>query len=220
MAAKKRRTQHRGARHVAKRYAGKTEKEWRDWGAEFGKGIDRGSKNFSEGMERLGEDFGKHMEKHGKRMCCRNWSETFGLMGPLIRSLVGIILLLIVIWILNFVSYSASSSFVFMLSNFLSINIPWFFLASFFFGYCDYLSLRNRRSYWLVSPIVNSLKVVFVLWILASILNLSGIYTGTSIIIEFSNFVLVSLPALFSVLVILGYAFEIIIKMFKMWYKK
>jgi hypothetical protein len=210
---------HKSAKPKANLYAGKTEK---DWGVEFGKGIDKGSKSLSEGMEKWGDGFGKHVEGHEKRpkYLCRTWCySTFGFMGPLIRSIFGIIFLLIAIWFLNLASVASGSIFVSMLSNFLSVNIPWFFMASLLFGYCNYLSIRDQRGYWLIAPIVNSLKIAFVIWILVSIFNLTGIYTNNSLVQEFCSFALISLPALFSILVVLGYLFEIAFKIF-MRYRK
>lgn len=213
--AKKRKTQKR--RPSVKRYAGKTEREWRDFGADFGKGIDRGSKSFSEGMEKWGEDFGRHMEEHGRKwetVHRKWWYERFGFMGPLLGSIVNIIFLSIGIWILNFINSFVLNVFISMLSSFFFTKIYWFFLASLFFGYCNYLSTRHPKGWWLVSPVVNSLNIVFVIWILASIFNLIGTYTSSIAITSFSNFVLVSLLALLSIFIVIGYIFEIVKKIF------
>jgi hypothetical protein len=215
--AKKRKTQKR--RPSVKRYAGKTEREWRDSGAEFGKGIDKGSKSFSEGMKRWGEDFGRRMEERNKKMESR-WISTFGLIGPLLGSIFSIIFIAIGLWILNFINSFVLNVFISMLSSFFFTKIYWFFLASLFFGYCNYLSLRHPKNWWLVSPVVNSLNIVFVIWILASIFNLIGTFTSSIAITSFSNFVLVSLLALLSIFIVIGYVFEIVKKIFYLGHRR
>jgi len=221
--AKKRKTRRTPKRRIVKAksklYAGKTEREWRDWGENFGKGIDRGSRNFSEGMERWGEVFGKRMEERGKKM--ENWwITTFGFIGPLFGSIINITFIAIAIIILNFLNYLALNTFIFMISNFLSLNIYLFFLASLFFGYCNYVSIRHPKNWWLIFPIVNSLNIIFVIWILASIFSIIGIYTEVAVITSFSTFVIVSLLALFSIFVIFGYVIEISKKIFYFWHRR
>jgi len=205
-----------------KKYAGKTEKEWRDWGEDFGKGIDSGSKKFSEGMERWGDDFGKHVERHGRRMEkeWKNWwFDAFGFVGPLLVSIIGIFFLAIGIWILNFVNFSLHSIFIFMLSNFLASNIQWFFLATLFLNYAKYFS-RKYEGYWIFSPMVNSLNIVYVVWILTSIFILIGVYTGVNILTNFANFLNDNLLGLFILFALIGYIFEFTKKIFCLGCKK
>ena len=183
-----------------KKYAGKTEKEWRDWGEEFGKT-----------MEKVGEDFGKHMEGRGKQLekkCKGWWFYTFGFIGPLISSIIGILFLVIAIWFLNFANIHLFNSFISMLSDFLFSNIQFFFLASLFFGYCKYFSMRYEKNYWTVSPIVNGLNAIFVIWILVSMFIMVGAYTMTDIITNFSAFILRILWILFALFTLIGYLSE------------
>ena len=214
-----RKVQKRKISKKKKIYAGKTEREWRNMGAEFGKHLDRGSRSFSEGMEKWGEDFGKRMEERGKKMESW-WIITFGFIGPLLGSIINIIFIAIAIVILNFINSFTLNTFIFLLSNFLSIYIYWFFLASLFFGYCNYLSIKYHKRYWLISPIVNSLNIIFVIWIIASIFNIIGIYINSAGITAFSNFVLVSLLALLSIFIVLGYVFGISKKIFYLGHRR
>ena len=214
-----RKVQKRKISRKKKNYAGKTEREWRDVGAELGKHLDRGSRSFSEGMEKWGEEFGKRMEEHGRKMESW-WIVTFGFIGPLLGSIINIIFIAITIVILNFINSFTLNTFIFLLSNFLSIYIYWFFLASLFFGYCNYLPVKYHKRYWLISPIVNSLNIIFVIWIIASIFNIIGIYVNSAGITAFSNFVLVSLLALLSIFIVLGYVFEVSKKIFYLGYRR
>jgi uncharacterized membrane protein len=183
-----------------KKYAGKTEEEWREWGEEFGKQ-----------MEKLGESFGSHMERRGKKLERKYrswWFETFGFIGPLIKSVIGIFFLAIGIFILNFINIYLSNSFIFMLSDFLFTYLPLFFWASLFFGYCKYFSRIHAKIYWTISPLVDSLNIVFVIWILMSIFIMIGAYTMTDIIENFSHFLIDNLFGLFILFAIIGYVIE------------
>ena len=197
----------------SKKYVGKTTKEWRDFGEEFGKQIDKGSKNFSENMENWGKNFGEHMERHGKRWEDR-WFYSFGYIGPLIGSIFGIIFFAFGIILLNFINMHLRSVFILMLSNFFSTNIQWFFLASLFFGYCNYFSRRYSKRIWIVSPIINSLRAIFVIWILVSIFILISVYTNVNVITNFSNFIYEGLLPILLMLILIGYLIEIIKKTF------
>lgn len=189
--AKKRKVQRK------KLYARKTKREWRDRGKEFSRNIDQGSKKFSEAMER-----------HGKRWepAYRGfWFDTLGFIGPLVRSVIGIVFLVLAIWIVSYINGLISSEFVLALKNFLFAYIGIFFLASLFFGYARYFSVRRPRTYWLLSPIVNSLKVIYIIWILASVIGMVGAISAASLAVAM-------LPSLFFVFVFIGYGYEIIMK--------
>ena len=186
-----------------KRYAGKTEEEWRNWGGEFGKQ-----------MGKVGEEFGKHMERHGKewkreyRCCC--WP--FGILGPLIGSIFSIALLMIGVWLLNFINVFRIS-FVLLLTNVIFTNIHLFFVAFLFFGYAGYISKWYGKSYCIISPIVTSASVVFSLWIVMLVINLINSYVGISALSLVSNFLYANLFGFFFLFLLLFYATIIISKL-------
>ncbi|OGI12453.1 hypothetical protein A3K64_04380 [Candidatus Micrarchaeota archaeon RBG_16_36_9] len=178
-------------------YAGKTEEEWREWGEEFGKQ-----------MEKLGDSFGKDMKKRGRiveKRYRKRWFDTFGFIGPLIGSMMGIFFLAIAIWFLNFINSYLSNAFISLLSDFLFTNIPIFFLASIFFGFVKYFSRIYWKDFWIAWPIAGSLRVIFVIWILASILFLTGAYTMNDAIETLSIIVIRNLFGLFIVFAVIGY---------------
>jgi uncharacterized membrane protein len=159
------------------------------------------------------ECFGKHMERHGKEWKCF-WCDTLGFVGPLFRSIIGIVFLAFGIWLLNLINLYLSSVFIFLLSTFLLTNIHWLFLASLFFGYCNYFSRRYPRTYWLFSPIVIGLRVVFILWVLTSIFMIVSVYNNVNILEAFSRFFYENLWTAFILIVFIGYVFEFIKKIF------
>jgi len=139
------------------------------------------------------------------------WFRTFGLIGPLIGSIFGLIFLALGIWILNLINLPLGSDFISETSNFLFTNLQWFFAAFLFFGYSNYLSRRLPKTYWIVSPIISSIGVVFAIWISTWVLNLINIYANSNIIITgVSTFLYLNLWGIF---LVLGYAIIFIKKM-------
>lgn len=210
-----------------KKYAGKTEEEWRDWGGEFGKRLDKGGREFAEEMEDLGERLNKHFKSHreewgerfGRRMERRSrewgkrwdnwWFGTFGFVAPLISSIIGIMLLAFGIVLLDFIYLYVRSSFILAVSDFIFTNLHWFFAASLLFGYSNYFSKMYNKTYWIVSPIIHSTGIVIVIWILIAVLNLINEYAMSNFIAVVSNFLYSNLLGIFFVLVILGYIWVI-----------
>ena len=192
----------RKVKRKVKKYAGKTEKEWRDWGEKFGKRMDQRAKEFAEEVEDLGERFGKRMEGW--------WFRTFGFIGPLIGSIFGLICLAVGIWVLNMINLPLRSSFILAVSNFLFTNLHLFFGVFLFFGYSDYFSKRYPKTYWMISPITTSIGIVIVIWISVWILNSINTYIGSSVIESLSNFLYVNVWGIFVLFLVLGYAFAFI----------
>ena len=183
---------------------------------EFESLIEQRSKEFAEEIEDLGKRFGMHIEHETKKWEKEQdewWFRTFGLIGPLIGSIFGIVFLAIGIWILNLINLPLGSGFVLEISNFLFTNIHWFFAAFLFFGYSNYLSRRLPKTYWVVSPIISSTGVVFAIWISSWLLNLINIYANSNIITGVSNFLYLNLWGIFVVFLVLGYAIIFIKKM-------
>jgi hypothetical protein len=191
-----------------KRYAGKTEEEWRDWGEKFGKRMEKRGKEFGEEMENLSERISEHFERRGKEWAeeCKDWwFGTLGFIGPLIGSIFGVVCLAFGVWVLKFINLPLNSSFISSLSNFILTNLHWFFAIFLFFGYNDYFSKRYPKTYWIISPFTNSIGVIFVVWIAVWILNLINKFTDSAVISFVSNFLYLNLLRIFFVFLVLGY---------------
>lgn len=203
----------KASRREIKRYAGKSREEWRVWGEEFGKNVD----NFSEEMQGLRRRFDKRMEKRDR--CCEGghrhwWFSTFGFIGPLIGGIVGIIFLLLGVWILNLINTPFGSGFVSAISSFFLYNISWFFIASVLFGYDYYFRKIYPRSYWIFSPIVGSVRAIFVIYVLISLLAIASEFTGV-IFSNLTNFFYTNIFGLFIFFLFIGYVIEIIKNSFR-----
>ena len=182
-----------------KRYAGKTEKEWKEWGEEFG-----GQ------MEKLGKEFGRHIERRGKEWE-NEWWWSFGLLGPFIGSIFGIIFLVFGLWLLNLINVFRIS-FISMLSSTVFANLHWFFAAFLFFGYGGYFSKKIGKDYWIFSPIISSIGIVFALWISTLVINLINFYANNSALAFVSNLLYSNLLAFFFLFLVLLYVAELINK--------
>jgi hypothetical protein len=220
----KKRSKAKSSYKESKVYAGKTREEWRDWGEEFGMGLDKGGKEFGKSMEEMGGRIREHVKSHrGEWREWRRerrgrlhdwWFGTFGLIAPLLGSVFGIVLLLLGILALNIINLSARSYFVYAVSAFLFSNLYLFFAVSLLMGYGKYFS-RRYGVFWIVSPFIKSIGITFVIWIAIFVLDLINVYSGSSFIAAVSNFLRVNLLGIFVVLVVLGYVFEFFIRV--MW---
>jgi len=183
-----------------KRYAGKTEKEWRDWGERFGKRMEKIGKVFGEEMEDFTERVAKHAEhKHWERRFKEKCFGPFGVFGPFFSSIFGILLVLILYWVLSWVNFHVGNTFTYGLANFLNIYMPWIFLVFLFFNYTDYFSKKYWRNFWMIRPITTSIKIIIFILFLVLIFNLASVFQSLS------NFLYTNILNFFVFFLIIGY---------------
>jgi len=192
-----------------KKYAGKTEEEWRDWGEEFGKTLAKRGKDFAEEMENLSEKFSKRAERRSKEF--REdwkfwWFKTFGFIGPLIVSIFGVVIISLGVLALKFVNLPLNSNFISALSNFIFSNLYWIFAAFLAFNYLEYFSKRYAKTYWMISPIIGSIGILVMIFVAVWILNFINIFAQSNFIFYFSNFLYTNMIGIFFVFLVLGYA--------------
>jgi hypothetical protein len=214
---------------MAKKEAKKTKSRGHtddEWGERFGRKMERVGKKFGTRMEKqgrdfgeevgeLGEEFGGHM-KHKGKVWEGEWEyRSFGFLGllwPIIGSIFTLIFLAVGIWILNFINLSLKSYFIFQVSSFLFSNLYLFFAFSLFFGYARYFRRRFRSVYWLLSPVVSALMIIFLIWIFIFLLDLMNFYVGSVFIQSIAGFLRANFAGIFILFAVLGYAFEIMKK--------
>jgi len=132
--------------------------------------------HFAEEVEDLGERIGRRFEYTGEK--CDTWfCRTFGVVGPLISSVFGLLIFALIVWVIGFVNFSGSS-FLLTIRSFLMTNIGLFFLIFLFFSYSSYFSKINRKSYAPFSPLVAAVGIGILLWIMGNIFSMVGDYTG------------------------------------------
>ena len=177
------------------------EEEWSDWGEKFGKRMERRGKDFGEEMSDWGERFSKRMNRRWRYW----WFDTFGFVGPLLGSIIGIIFVAIGIFILNFINLFLASSFISAVSSFLFENLNIFFAIFIFTGYNDYFSKRYRRSYWMISPITAGIGAVIAFWIIAWAIVLINTVPKFAILTTISNFLFANFLGIFLLVLVFGY---------------
>jgi len=199
-----------------KKYAGKTEEEWRNWGEKFGKRMDKvgkemgkKGKEFSKEIEGLAEKFSNYMEKKGKK-CKDRWFNVFGPIGPLVKSFFGLAWFMVGVWLLNLVNSSLQSDFILRLTYLITTHLYYFFLAFLFFAYNEYFSKKYQKFFWMISPITNSIGIIIVLWFLTAVINLVTIYVGSNLLTFTLEFLRTNIPGIFLFFVMVGYFVEIV----------
>jgi phage shock protein PspC (stress-responsive transcriptional regulator) len=162
---------------------------------------------FEERIEHLAaemEALGKKIEHKGGEW--NTWfRRTFGVAGPLISSIFGIIVLAASVWALRFVNFFINNAIVAGIHNFLFMNIGWFFLIFIFFSYSGYLSRAHPKVWKPVSPFSAAVGIGVGLWILVNAINVVNYFVSSSILhvvsFQISNYTL----AISSLALVIGY---------------
>jgi hypothetical protein len=197
-----------------KKYAGKTDKEWRDLGEEFGKQMDKVAVKFSDRMERAGRNHRLKTKKQIRNDCC------YSVMTPLFGAAIQVFILAVGLWILrsiNFLNISLITNFYLIITS----NLHWFFAAFLVFGYDKYAK-KTQDNYWVVSPLFNSFRIVFSLWIVTLVIELINIYTFNSALSYLAIFFYSNTAKIFITFLILLYVAAFIGKIIEVnkWHKK
>jgi hypothetical protein len=195
-----------------KKYAGKTEKQWRDFGEEFGKRMDKVAVKFSERMERAGRKSKRRSWE--QKECC------YSMITPILGAVIQVFILAIGLWILksiNFLNISLISNFYWIIIN----NLHWFFAAFILFGYDDY-ARKTQENYWTLAPLFNSFRVIFSLWIATLVIELINIYTFNTALNSLVGLFYSNIARIFLMFLVLLYVAAFIGKTIevKKWHKK
>lgn len=166
--------------------------------------FEKGVEQFAEEMGELGERFGSHCERKGKDM--ESWSHrTFGLVDPLLSSVLGVILLAVFLWVLNLINIPLGVGLLQNIHAFLAVHIGWFFLLFIFFSYTSYMSKASPHVYRSLSPIFSAAGITVAVWIIASAVKVVNISIGSKTLTSISAFLEGSLGVIFYVLILIGY---------------
>lgn len=194
-----------------------TDEEWREWGEKFGERMAKRGEDFGEEMAELGDRFGRKMERRGREWGRHGrswWFTTFGIAGPLIASVVGIIFLIIAIIVLKIANFVLGSSFITAIGDFLYANVYIFFAIFLFTNYNEYFSKRFRSTYWMITPITAGVSLVVAFWIIAWVLTLVNTVPHLAVLSTIASFINANLLTLFVIVFVLGYVFVVIGRMF------
>ena len=196
-------------RKKQKRYEEMTNEDWGDWGERMRKGGKEFGERFERRMERKMEHKGRERRTHWSHW----WLEAFGVAGPIVASIIGIVFLAIGIFVLRFVNFFLGSTFLSALAIFLYANIGLFFVIFLFSSYNEYFHRRHWRHYWIVEPIAVAISITIAFWILSSFLYLVNTVPKVGTLIAIADFLSSNLMTIFVAVVVVGYVFVFIRRM-------
>jgi phage shock protein C len=166
--------------------------------------LDQRVEHFGEEVGKLGGKFGKRMEERGKEW--ESWfHRTFGLVGPLISSIFGIIILALVSWVIYLVNMPIGSGFILNVYYFLTDNMGLFFLIFLFFSYTSYFSKASPRVYSPFSPIAAAIGITIGFWIASQAIDVANISLGIPWLSIMAFYMGVNLHLIFLFFLFLGY---------------
>ena len=167
--------------------------------------------DFAEEMENLG----KKLEKEGKRLSERldnqgkqmeTWFQrTFGVLGPMLSSIAGLIILGIIIWVFAYLGRQTGNSVFTDISNLFLDNIVWLFSASLLMSYTEYGNRKAPHYFKWLSPLTTAAGLTILLWVLANIFIILGRNTALFFFPSLSAFINGNITAFFFLFLILGY---------------
>jgi phage shock protein C len=141
--------------------------------------MDKRVEHFAEEVGAMGERLGRRMEREYRD----NWfHRTFGIVGPLISSVLGLAFFALFVWLMGFLNGTIANPFLASVQAFLSGNIGLFFLTFVFFSYTSYFSKHSPRAYVPFSPLAAAVGIAIGFWLAQNALDMVGVYTGVSVI--------------------------------------
>ena len=160
------------------------------------------AKSLEERMEDLGDRLSEDVERFESGVRSR-YKSPFGLAGPFLWSLVGLIILGVLIWILNWLGGRIPAPAFTTVADFILDHIGIFFLLLLLFNYFSYLSKLSPRKSRYISPVFKSLSLTIWIWIIARLILLMepDIY----LIDRSISFIIENLLTIFVLLMILFY---------------
>ena len=162
------------------------------------------AQHFSSEVETLGKRLEARLDKKG----CEwdTWfHRTFGLVGPLISSVFGIIILALLAWIIGLVNIPINSIFISGIRLFLLNAMGLFFLIFLFFSYTSYLSKSHPKGYLPFSPLVTAAGITIAFWVIAEVIAIANVTVGIAFFTLLSAFIQANLHVIFAFFVIVGY---------------
>jgi len=145
--------------------------------ASFEQSFEQRMEDFGEEIGNIGERFGCEAEKQGKRFE-RKARSTFGVFGPLISSIFGVVVLTIGLWLLGFVALASGMNVLHGIRSFFLANLGLFFILFLAFNYAEYFSKIWPRAYRPFSPLVTAAGIVVAVWVIASVVLMPSFPAG------------------------------------------
>jgi len=170
-------------------------------------------------IEEKAEKFGKSIEKAGKRLETKieysfeefqKWYDyKFKILGPLIWSFLGLIILRFIILIFDI----SRDDYIVLgeISDFLFSYLLIFFGLMFINTYNTYFNRRYKKQYRWISPIVSTISFTISLWIIVKIFIILDTHLDIPILTTIANFIDTYIILIFVAVLFLSYGFVMVI---------
>lgn len=168
---------------------------------------------FAEEIKDTRDGFNNHMRQWDREREERMSKRASWLYSPssiIIGAILCIVLLLFTIAVLDIAAAFTNYQFLSAVSEFLVNNIVLFVGASLFFGVGRYVTYMSRESRLLLRPIFFSAGLIFAIWMIFSIVDLSVFLSSNLEISVLSTFFFANFGGIFVALLVIGYAITIL----------
>lgn len=175
---------------------------------------DRIKKRFDDFAEEM-QNIGGRMEKEGKRISERfdqkgkqmeTWFQrTFGIIGPMLSSIAGLIVLGIIIWIFAFIGMETGNTIFTDISDLFLTSIIWLFTASLLMSYTEYGNRKAPDAFKWLTPLTTAIGLTILFWVLANIFLILGKNIDIFFFPMIAGFVNNNIIAILFLFIVLGY---------------
>lgn len=183
-------------------------KNIKDFTKKTGNNIEKNAEHFGRKIESFGKKIEKRFDKSTKNI--KNWHDQyFGILGPLIGSFLGLIILRIIIELMALRPTDLP-----IMGKTSELLYPYqllFFGLMLLTSYSNYFS-RKFKLFKLISPIPSAISFAAGIWILSNIYN--ALYNEFENFPNFtiiSNFIINNIIIIFVVALLFGYAINVIV---------
>lgn len=140
------------------------------------------------------------------------WHEFFGPIGPFLKSIVGLVFLVVGVAILGAVNVLLFSPVLTGLEIFVFENLAIFLAVMLFTAYMKYLAKTYHWTRMFVRPLGTAAGLVFAIWLFATVIALVNANVGSNFLGSVAAFLSSNLAGFLIGFVVLGYLVEAIVK--------
>ena len=187
------------ARYWGERFAGRMEGKHSGKGGKMEEGAHKVKGEWSDAR------WHGRWQEHRQRRWGGWWMWPFGLIGPLVGAVFGIVFIVVALWVMRFVNAGIQSEFVSLMIGAAASTIWVFFAFALVMGYLDYLTKRSPMAYVVLWPVSNSLGITFFAWIAAWILRTIGELASVAMLGQAGMVLRQNLLPVFVVFAAIGY---------------
>ena len=166
--------------------------------------LERQIKHFGEELSALGRKVERNIDEKGDN--ADSWyHRTFGPVGPLISSVLGVLMVGLGILAITLINFPLDSAFLEAIKVFLADNLGVFFGIFLFFSYSSYFSRAAPKAYRPFYPLIIAISLTIAAWMLSTVLLIANAFIGWAFLTTLSMFILDNLFWILGGLVVIGY---------------